>query len=145
MFNFLFNKKRPFFFYYNKEESKNTGKPKLTLHIEGKTITLDNIQIKVPIKGHIRDSQPCFVLKGYASQYKIIDEIAYLYWLRKRCGRFSERKQLTAMSHAWNKRQKLFIIFVFWICTSQTNPQSYSPKKVTTIVTNFFFRFRIAI
>jgi len=79
MFNFLFNKKRPFFFYYNKEESKNTGKPKLTLHIEGKTITLDNIQIKVPIKGHIRDSQPCFILKGYTSRYKIIDEIAYLY------------------------------------------------------------------
>lgn len=79
MFIDLFRKKRPFFFYYNKEEAKNTGIPKLTLHIEGKNIILNNIQVEVPIKGYIRNSQPCFVLKGYTKRYKIIDEIAYIY------------------------------------------------------------------
>lgn len=79
MFKSLFRKKHPFFFYYNREEAQNTGIPKLTLHIEGKNITLNNIQVKVPIKGHIRNSQPCFVLKGYTKRYQIIDEIAYIY------------------------------------------------------------------
>lgn len=79
MFTDIFRKKRPFFFYYNKDEAKNSGIPKLTLHIEGQNITLNNIQVKVPIKGHIRNSQPCFVLKGYTKRYKIIDQIAYIY------------------------------------------------------------------
>lgn len=57
-------KKTVFWFHYNKPLSKKAGKPQITVHYKGTCYVADNIECHVPIEGHIRKTQPFFVMKG---------------------------------------------------------------------------------
>lgn len=53
-----------FFFHYNKPASKSKGKPQISIHYRKQCLIVDNIDVRVPTFGHIRNVQPFFVMKG---------------------------------------------------------------------------------
>lgn len=67
-----------FWFHYNKPASKKAGKPQITLHYGGKCHIVDNIAISKETYGHIRKTQPHFVMKGKCEKIEIEDGYAYV-------------------------------------------------------------------
>lgn len=71
-------KNRVFWFHYNKPLSTKAGKPQITVHYKGVCHIVDNITINVPVKGHLRNDQPKFVIKGSCKSFEIVDNIAHI-------------------------------------------------------------------
>ena len=65
-----------FWFHYNKPASKKMGKPQITIHYNNQCIIVDNLICKVETFGHIKKSQPYFVIKGKCKEIKIDNKIA---------------------------------------------------------------------
>ena len=59
-----------FWFHYNKPASAKAGKPQITVHYKGACHIVDNLDCKVPTAGHLRNSQPRFVIKGNCKEIK---------------------------------------------------------------------------
>lgn len=55
---------RVFWFHYNKPEAKRQGKPVLTVHQSNKCMLVHHIVCDVPVKTHLRNTQPRCVVKG---------------------------------------------------------------------------------
>ena len=52
------------------------GKPQITIHYNNQCIIVDNLICKVETFGHIKKSQPYFVIKGKCKEIKIDNKIA---------------------------------------------------------------------
>lgn len=57
-------KPRAFFFHYNKPASRQAGKPVISVHWKGACHFVDNVDVRVPVKGRIGKRQPYFVMAG---------------------------------------------------------------------------------
>jgi hypothetical protein len=71
-------KTRVFFYHYNKPMSSQKGRPIISVHHNNQCMMVDNIVCNVKTWGHIRKTQPRFVVKGKASTIEIKDGIAYV-------------------------------------------------------------------
>ncbi len=65
------NKKRSFWFHYNKPESRKLAKPQITIHFCGVCHIVDNIICNTPTQGRIRKTQPYWVMAGKTSTLTI--------------------------------------------------------------------------
>ena len=72
------NKYLTFWYHYNKPASQKANKPRITVHYKNCCHIVDNIVCKVNTMGHIRKTQPRFVIKGKCKKFKIIDGICYV-------------------------------------------------------------------
>lgn len=72
------NNPKRFWFHYNKPESRNAGKPKITLHHNKTCYIIDNIICNVSTEGKINKVQPLFVMRGKCKSITIINNIAYI-------------------------------------------------------------------
>lgn len=71
-------KPRVFFYHYNKPMSQRRGKPVISVHYKNQCLMVDNIVCDVKTWGHIRTTQPRFVVKGKATSVEIKDGVAYI-------------------------------------------------------------------
>lgn len=71
-------KKKRFWFHYNKPASRKRGKPQITVHWGGKCLIVDNLKCEVPTEGHIKNQQPLFVVRGWAEEIKIENQVAHI-------------------------------------------------------------------
>ena len=71
------DKMKTFWFHYNRHASKKAGKPKITVHYDGKCHIVDNIGPCLSY-GDIRKRQPHFVMKGKCKEIQVIKGIAYV-------------------------------------------------------------------
>jgi hypothetical protein len=67
-----------FFFHYNKPASKKAGKPRITVHLQGKCHLVENLDVHVPTYGRIRKTQPFFVMAGDANEWEIDGNVMIL-------------------------------------------------------------------
>jgi len=67
-----------FWFHYNKPASAAAQKPQITIHFKNKCLIVDNLSVKVPTHGHIRNEQPYFVIRGKCTDINIVNNIAYI-------------------------------------------------------------------
>lgn len=67
-----------FFFHYNKPASRAAGKPQVTIHYGGKCHIVDDFRCNVPTWGHIRKSQPYFVVKGKCRRLAVEKGVAFI-------------------------------------------------------------------
>jgi hypothetical protein len=67
-----------FWYHYNKPASLKRGRSVLTVHWKNKCILVDNIKCEVPTESHERKSQPRCIIRGYATDVVVIDDIAYI-------------------------------------------------------------------
>ncbi len=70
--------KRVFWFHYNKPRSSSVGKPQITIHYKKQCLIVDNLICNVSTAGHLKNSQPRFVVKGKCSNIIIKNNIAYI-------------------------------------------------------------------
>lgn len=72
-------RKYVFWFHYNKPQTSIKGRPQVSIHYKKQCHIVDNIVVNVNTEGKIRDGeQPNFVIRGLCSEFKIIDNIAYI-------------------------------------------------------------------
>ena len=57
-------KPKVFFFHYNKPASLAAGRPKLSVHFDGKCHIVDHLNCVVPIWSHHQKRQPRCIMKG---------------------------------------------------------------------------------
>ena len=65
-------KKYRFFYHYNKKEGK------LTVHYKKQCHFVDNLICKVPTDSKWNKIQPYLVIQGYATEVKVLNNIAYI-------------------------------------------------------------------
>lgn len=70
------NKKKVFWFHYNKPQTQRTGKVKISLHFDKKCHIVDSLKILVPTVSKIKKTQPLFVMSGYSNNIKITNNNA---------------------------------------------------------------------
>ncbi len=71
-------KTRSFFFHFNKPASAKAKKPQISLHYHGACYIVDNIICNVPTRGHVRKSQPVFIMVGKCRSIVVENNIATL-------------------------------------------------------------------
>lgn len=71
-------KPKVFFFHYNKPMSQRAGKPVISIHYKNQCMMVDNLVCNVKTWGHLRNTQPRFVVKGKATSIEVVDGVAYI-------------------------------------------------------------------
>jgi len=69
-------KRRRFFYHYNKPASRKAGRPVLTLHWLDKCHLVSRVVCKTETETHERKTQPCCVVRGWAKGVTINNGIA---------------------------------------------------------------------
>ena len=69
------NKKRRFFYHYNKPVSNKEGRNVLTLHYKVKCHLVNRIICEVPTESHDQKAQPRCVIRGWANSVDIYDSM----------------------------------------------------------------------
>jgi len=64
-----FDKKRSFYFHFNKPETIRQGSPKISVHIDNTCYILDKLIIEVETTSKFSKRQPRFVMKGKAKNF----------------------------------------------------------------------------
>lgn len=71
-------KPKIFFYHYNKPLTQKFGKPVISVHFDKRCVFVDNIVCNVKTWGHIKKTQPRFIVKGRAKLIEIKDGVAYI-------------------------------------------------------------------
>lgn len=71
-------KTRVFWFHYNKPASAQAKEPRITVHYDNKCYIVKNIMVEVPTHGHLRKSQPFFVIKGKCRDISFKDGVCHV-------------------------------------------------------------------
>jgi len=72
-----FDRKRRFFYHYNKPATQKTGKPSLTLHINNACHVIDGtlFQVHCPCESKVYpNKQPRLVMRGWCSEVTFTDK-----------------------------------------------------------------------
>lgn len=70
------NNMKVFWYHFNRPATLKAGKPKITVHFDGKCHIVDGIA-ECKSRSHIRKTQPLFVMKGKCNKLEIKGGIAY--------------------------------------------------------------------
>lgn len=67
-----------FWFHFNKPASDKAGHIVVTVHFNGATVDVPNLQVRVPTRGKVRSEQPRFVMAGKAQRLRVYANTAVI-------------------------------------------------------------------